>query len=81
MHGDGGCLTILGDEDAAMPFRLLMSVALSSVAAIVTPASAAGPSAQVPRTLVAVLAYADDEGTIAPVVARYARDGVQVLFR
>ena len=31
-----------------------------------------------PRTLVAVLAHADDEGPVAPVLARYAREGVQV---
>jgi LmbE family N-acetylglucosaminyl deacetylase len=45
-----------------------------------TAASAAGPSAQTPRTLVAVLAHADDEGPIAPVLARYAREGVQVYM-
>jgi LmbE family N-acetylglucosaminyl deacetylase len=31
------------------------------------------------RTLVAVWAHADDEGPVAPVLARYAREGVQVL--
>src|SRR5580765_2128161 len=31
-----------------------------------------------PRTLVAVLAHADDEGPLAPALARYAREGVQV---
>ena len=31
-----------------------------------------------PRTLVAVLAHADDEGPAAPMIARYARAGVQV---
>jgi LmbE family N-acetylglucosaminyl deacetylase len=30
------------------------------------------------RTLVAVLAHADDEGPVAPILARYAREGVQV---
>lgn len=30
------------------------------------------------RTLVAVWAHADDEGTVAPILARYAREGVQV---
>ena len=33
-----------------------------------------------PRTLVAVLAHADDEGPVAPVLARYAREGVQVYL-
>jgi LmbE family N-acetylglucosaminyl deacetylase len=31
-----------------------------------------------PRTLVAVLAHPDDEGAAGPVLARYAREGVQV---
>ena len=31
-----------------------------------------------PRRLVAVLAHADDEGPVGPVLARYAREGVQV---
>ena len=31
-----------------------------------------------PRTLVAVLAHPDDEGPAGPVLARYAREGVQV---
>jgi LmbE family N-acetylglucosaminyl deacetylase len=31
-----------------------------------------------PRTLVVVVAHADDEGPAAPIVARYAREGVQV---
>ena len=30
------------------------------------------------RTLVAVWAHADDEGPVGPVLARYAREGVQV---
>ena len=34
--------------------------------------------ATAPRTLVAVLAHADDEGPAAPILARYAREGVQV---
>jgi LmbE family N-acetylglucosaminyl deacetylase len=37
------------------------------------------PAAQSrPRTLVALLAHADDETAISPVLARYAREGVQV---
>ena len=50
------------------------TVVLWSVAAIVTAGSAANPEAEVSRTLVAVLAHADDEGPIAPVLARYARN-------
>jgi len=39
-----------------------------------SPAAAQGR----PRTLVALLAHADDESAAAPVLARYAREGVQV---
>jgi LmbE family N-acetylglucosaminyl deacetylase len=40
------------------------------------PSTPAAPS--LPRTLVALLAHADDETAISPVLARYAREGVQV---
>jgi LmbE family N-acetylglucosaminyl deacetylase len=33
-----------------------------------------------PRTLVALLAHPDDEGPVAPILARYAREGVQVYL-
>jgi hypothetical protein len=42
---------------------------------------ASGPIARgqgTARTLVAVWAHADDEGPVAPILARYAREGVQV---
>jgi LmbE family N-acetylglucosaminyl deacetylase len=32
------------------------------------------------RTLVAVFAHADDEGSVAPILARYAREGVRVYL-
>lgn len=42
---------------------------------------AATPASQVrARTLVALLAHADDESAAAPVLARYAREGVKVHF-
>jgi LmbE family N-acetylglucosaminyl deacetylase len=34
--------------------------------------------AAAPRKIVAVLAHADDEGPVAPILARYAREGVQI---
>jgi LmbE family N-acetylglucosaminyl deacetylase len=37
-------------------------------------------TAQAPRTLVAVWAHADDEGPVGPILARYAREGVQVYL-
>jgi LmbE family N-acetylglucosaminyl deacetylase len=60
-----------------MLFRLI-PVTLSGIVAMVTAILATDPSAHAPRILVAVLAHADDEGPIAPVLARYARAGVQV---
>lgn len=53
-------------------------LSLTSVAAIATAGSAAGRAAQPSRALVAVLAHADDEGPIAPLLARYARESVRV---
>lgn len=38
----------------------------------------AGPTA--PKTLVALLAHADDEAPVAPILARYAREGVRVYM-
>lgn len=63
-----------------MPFRLLISVALSSVVAIATAVQGVRTTAQGSRTLVAALAHADDESAIAPLLARQARDGVQVYL-
>ena len=63
-----------------MPFRPLIPIALSGIVAMVTGALVTDPSAQAPRILVAALAHADDEGPIAPVLARYAREGAQVYM-
>ena len=46
-----------------------------------TPAGASSqgvPSGAAPRTLALVVAHADDEGPVSPILARYAREGVQV---
>jgi LmbE family N-acetylglucosaminyl deacetylase len=56
-----------------------MRVTVSTVVAAVVLAS--GPIARgqaQTRTLVAVWAHADDEGPVGPILARYAREGVQV---
>lgn len=46
---------------------------------LVWPAAAQSPqSAAPPRTLVAVWAHPDDEGSVSPVLARYAREGARV---
>src|SRR5215471_7772006 len=34
--------------------------------------------ARAPKTLVGIWAHADDDATVAPLLARYAREGVQV---
>ena len=60
-----------------MPLRTATWIAVPGIAAIMTASAARQPSS-VPRTLVAVLAHADDEGPIAPLLARYAREGVAV---
>lgn len=63
-----------------MPFRPLIPVALSAIVAMVTGVLADDPTAQSPHILVAALAHADDEGPIAPVLARYAREGAKVYM-
>jgi len=55
-------------------------ISFASVAVIAAAGSATGRAAQPSRTLVAVLAHADDEGPIAPLLARYAREGVRVYM-
>ena len=42
--------------------------------------SQSAPSSRSPRTLVAVLAHADDEAPVAPILARYAREGDKVFM-
>jgi LmbE family N-acetylglucosaminyl deacetylase len=59
---------------------LQCSVALAIAAAIATATSTAGGAAQPSRALVSVLAHADDEGPIAPLLARYARENVRVYM-
>ncbi len=58
----------------------MRTVTLTAIAALTL--STAGPaSAQgTPKTLVAVFAHGDDEVPVAPILARYARDGVQVYM-
>jgi LmbE family N-acetylglucosaminyl deacetylase len=57
--------------------RMVLTVMLLVVAASLrAPVGAQGP----PRRLVALLAHADDETAASPVLARYAREGVQVFM-
>ena len=56
-----------------------MRVSLCTVAAAVILIPGHIAISQTPaRTLVAIWAHADDEGPVAPILARYAREGVQV---
>jgi LmbE family N-acetylglucosaminyl deacetylase len=50
----------------------------SVVGAILFAAVTASPHQGTGKTIVAVWAHADDEGPVSPVLARYAREGVQV---
>lgn len=51
-----------------------------ALAALMLSTSVPAAAQQAPRTLVAVVAHADDEVAIAPILARYAREGVQVYM-
>jgi LmbE family N-acetylglucosaminyl deacetylase len=57
--------------------RTVVSTAIVAIAILsALPAAAQGAS----KTLVAVFAHGDDEGAVAPILARYAREGVQVYL-
>ena len=56
--------------------RTVLTAALLVFASLRVPIGAQGP----PRKLVALLAHADDETAASPVLARYAREGVQVYM-
>src|SRR5690349_17105885 len=49
-----------------------------AAAALLAPCHHAAAQPSAARTLVAVFAHADDETIVAPVLARYAREGVEV---
>ena len=74
MHGNGDGLNLRAMKMAQF------GIALSVVAAMTTAGATAGQADQQARTLVTVLAHADDEGPIAPLLARYAREAVQVYM-
>jgi LmbE family N-acetylglucosaminyl deacetylase len=56
--------------------RIAFTAALLVIPSLRTPIGAQGS----PRRLVALLAHADDETAASPVLARYAREGVQVYM-
>jgi LmbE family N-acetylglucosaminyl deacetylase len=55
----------------------LVVLATAWIAFVIPPATSAAAQER-PRVLVALLAHPDDEGAASPVLARYAREGVEV---
>jgi LmbE family N-acetylglucosaminyl deacetylase len=72
-----GCALVITALAITALLCQLLAMALPLIASKVVPTLAAQGA---PKTLVAVFAHADDEGPAAPVLARYARDGVQVYM-
>ena len=62
-------------SSTALPMQIVVTVI---ALALFTAGSAAAQGTS--RTLVAVFAHGDDEGAAAPILARYAREGVQVYL-
>ena len=62
-----------------MRVRALATLAVLAVSAPVA-AYSQSTAATAPKTLAVVGAHADDEGPVAPILARYAREGVQVYL-
>jgi len=63
----------------------VFAIALASLGVLMLSApdvalSQGAPSGAAPKTLAVVAAHADDEGPVAPILARYAREGVQVYL-
>ena len=56
------------------------ALAVLAVLALSTGSSVAFSQGPAPRTLVVLAAHADDETPVSPILARYARDGVQVYL-
>jgi N-acetyl-1-D-myo-inositol-2-amino-2-deoxy-alpha-D-glucopyranoside deacetylase len=64
----------LSEEDVMAANRLLAALALLAIFLLRAPMAAAT------RTLVVLIAHADDETPVAPILSRYAREGVQVFL-
>ena len=63
------------------PDPSLGSISTAIVCGILAVTSAVGSRAQAqesPRTLVAIFAHPDDEQSVSPLLARYAREGAEV---
>jgi LmbE family N-acetylglucosaminyl deacetylase len=64
----------LSEEDVMVANRLLAALALLAIFLLRAPMAAAT------RTLVVLIAHADDETPVAPILSRYAREGVQIFL-
>ena len=62
----------------SVPYIVVRAFVLAVVIAAGLSVPMSAMAQTTPRTLVAVLAHPDDEGPAGPVLARYAREGVQV---
>ena len=56
--------------------RAAINAAIAAFIVLLAPAT----NAQATRTLVVVVAHGDDEAPVGPILARYAREGVQVYI-
>jgi LmbE family N-acetylglucosaminyl deacetylase len=71
------CTVVFGAAAFAALLYVLITVVVPFFESTVFPVVAAQEAS---KTLVAVFAHADDEGTAAPVLARYAREGAAVYL-
>jgi LmbE family N-acetylglucosaminyl deacetylase len=70
-----GCSLVIAALVITALIVRLLTTALPLVEQLLVPSVLAQGA---PKTLVALFAHADDEGAVAPLLARYAREGVQV---
>jgi LmbE family N-acetylglucosaminyl deacetylase len=70
-----GCVLVVVALAITVLILHVIAIAVPAFDRMIVPAAFAQER---PKTLVAVFAHADDEGAAAPVLARYAREGVQV---
>ena len=70
------CTVLVAATGFAALLYLLITVAVPAVSLVFPHVAAQGA----PKTLVAVFAHGDDETSAAPILARYAREGVQVYL-
>ena len=75
-HPTSCCCALAPRTFVDMRFHALSLLAASTVMSTNMPSNAVTQGR--PRTLVALLAHADDEAAAGPVLARYAREGVKV---